>query len=100
MPKALPKVQPIKAPKLQQHENRRFYWKGYHGTRWRKARKGYLQKHPECVKCKEQGRSVPAVVVDHIDPIDEAGLVDPWNTDNWQGLCRSHDAQKRGATGH
>ena len=47
--------------------------RGYNRA-WQKARKAYLEAHPLCVKCLEEGRYVRATVVDHIVP--HRG--DPW----------------------
>jgi hypothetical protein len=41
--------------------------RGY-GSRWQKARLTFLADNPLCVKCREAGRYVEAVVVDHIVP--------------------------------
>lgn len=62
--------------------------RGY-GVRWRRARKAYLQQNPLCVVCRQQGRTVEATVVDHIEP--HRG--DPgkfWDVSNWQSLCKPH----------
>jgi len=63
--------------------------------RWRKARKAYLARHPLCVMCKENGRTTPATVVDHIVPHKrDPGLF--WDRENWQSLCkRHHDSWKQ-----
>lgn len=55
--------------------------RGY-GTRWDKARAGYLLKHPACAMCRK-----PATVVDHIIP--HRGDRDLfWDIkNNWQPLC-------------
>ena len=39
-----------------------------YGSRWDKARLRFLQQHPLCVMCEQQGRITPATVVDHIVP--------------------------------
>jgi len=59
--------------------------RGYDG-RWQSARLGYLRKHPLCACCEANGRTVPAVLVDHVVPHrgDKALF---WQRDNWQGLC-------------
>ena len=62
--------------------------RGY-GSRWNKARKRFLKKHPLCVECQREGRYVKATVVDHVKP--HRG--DPklfWDQDNWQPLCKHH----------
>lgn len=66
--------------------------RGY-GSRWQKARVGYLCSHPLCRACEAEGRVTAAVHVDHIVP--HKG--DPslfWDSDNWQPLCaRCHNAK-------
>ena len=66
--------------------------RGY-DSRWRKARKLFLKRHPLCEKCKEQGRFVKAEVVDHIVPHRGDGKLF-WDESNWQALCkRCHDSK-------
>ena len=68
--------------------------RGY-GSRWNRARKRYLEKHPLCVECMKEGRYVRATDVDHIIP--HRG--DPklfWDEGNWQALChRCHSVKTR-----
>jgi 5-methylcytosine-specific restriction protein A len=66
--------------------------RGYN-SRWRKARKTYLQRHPLCVHCEQEGLVVEATVIDHIIPHkgDQALF---WDTDNWQPLCKRHHDMK------
>ena len=66
--------------------------RGY-GSQWRKASKAFLQAHPLCVKCREEGKFVKATVVDHIIPHrGDPGLF--WDRSNWQPLCKKHHDQK------
>lgn len=62
--------------------------RGY-DSQWRKARKGYLRKHPVCVQCLEEGQVIEATIVDHIIPHkgDKALF---WDSSNWQPLCKRH----------
>ncbi|WP_368875625.1 HNH endonuclease signature motif containing protein, partial [Proteus penneri] len=39
-----------------------------YGGRWAKVRLVFLNEHPLCVMCQEQGRVTAATVVDHITP--------------------------------
>lgn len=57
--------------------------RGY-DSRWKQARRAFLDKHPHCVMCGQ-----PAAVVDHITPHkgDRALF---WNSRNWQSLCVHH----------
>ncbi len=66
--------------------------RGY-DTRWDKARKGYLIKHPLCVECVKEGRYTPATVVDHIKP-HRGNKQLFWDRDNWQSLCKQHHDKK------
>ena len=60
----------------------------YHTARWQRMRKIFLSQPQNlfCVRCKAQGRTTLAKVVDHIIPAEICG--DFWNTNNWQPLCR------------
>lgn len=62
--------------------------RGY-DRRWRKARAGFLTKHPLCVMCEAAGLLVEATVVDHIRPPRGARRLF-WDRKNWQGLCQPH----------
>ena len=66
--------------------------RGY-DSKWRRARKGYLAKHPLCVRCEAEGKLTPAAVVDHIEPHrgDKAKF---WDSRNWQPLCKPHHDSK------
>lgn len=69
--------------------------RGY-GYRWRKVRARYLNKHPLCVQCLNEGRYVQATVVDHVIP-HRGDLVLMWDESNYQALCKPcHDRK----TGH
>lgn len=68
--------------------------RGYN-ARWRRERKIYLSSNPLCVLHLSKGRTVPATVVDHIEPHkgdDELF----WDQDNWAALCQAcHNAHKQ-----
>ncbi|WP_395013568.1 HNH endonuclease [Robinsoniella peoriensis] len=64
--------------------------RGYN-SKWRKARTRYLKEHPLCVRCREYGKLVKAVVVDHVTP-HRGNEVLFWDESNWQALCKQcHD---------
>lgn len=69
--------------------------RGYDG-RWRRYRAVFLAdpKNALCVHCmKQDGRPVPATVVDHIVPHKgDAKLF--WDESNHQGLCKMHHDKK------
>lgn len=82
--------------------------RGY-DSRWRKARRIFLQRHPLCCMCEQVGRLTPATVVDHITPhklgdalqsgnpeaISKAQALF-WDQSNWQPLCKPcHDGDKQ-----
>lgn len=62
---------------------------------WQKARKIFLQHHPLCIMCTNEGRVTPATVVDHI--INHKGNEKLfWDIGNWQPLCKKHhDSDKQ-----
>jgi 5-methylcytosine-specific restriction protein A len=62
--------------------------RGY-DSKWRKARLGFLAKHPLCVHCTRDGGIGAATVVDHIKP-HKGDKVLFWERDNWQPLCKRH----------
>lgn len=84
--------------------------RGY-GSRWQRARAGWLAVHPLCAMCERAGRITAADVVDHIVPHRMAwalasGDADAiaaararfWDRDNWQSLCKAHhDSTKQAA---
>ena len=59
--------------------------RGYN-SKWQRLSKAYLRKHPMCVRCMQQGRYVPATVVDHIQP-HRGNPALMWDEFNWQALC-------------
>ncbi|MRV72551.1 HNH endonuclease [Duganella sp. FT92W] len=81
--------------------------RGYDNA-WAKARAAYLAKHPLCVTCCKEGRSVAATVVDHIRPHRLKQAIDSGNAatielarrlfwdsaNNWQSMCKPHHDQK------
>lgn len=79
-----------------------------YGSRWDKARLRFLQQHPLCVMCEQQGRITAATVVDHIKPHKLKDALNSgdskviakaqklfWDTKNWQGLCTSHHSSTK-----
>jgi 5-methylcytosine-specific restriction endonuclease McrA len=65
----------------------------YRTAAWRRLRRQVLQAEPLCRICKrDEGRAVPAVVVDHIVPVKQGGSF--WEIGNLQPLCnRCHEAK-------
>lgn len=67
--------------------------KWLYGRQWRKARRVFLQAHPLCVHCQQEGRVTAATEVDHITPHrgNEAIF---WDESRWQALCKMHHSRK------
>lgn len=66
------------------------YYQGkaiYKSARWARLRAAQLQIEPFCRMCASFGISTPATVVDHVKEISQG--IDPWDTSNFQSLCRS-----------
>lgn len=58
---------------------------------WRKIRNAYIQAHPLCEHCQENGRVTPAQEVDHIIPLERGGT----HTEaNLQALCKPCHSSK------
>ena len=67
----------------------------YDDPRWRKRRKGYLQRNPLCALCLEMDRLTPATIVDHVEP-HRGDPVKFWDERNWQSACKPcHDGAKQ-----
>ncbi|WP_153740920.1 HNH endonuclease [Marinobacter nauticus] len=66
--------------------------RGY-GYKWQKARERFLQSHPLCIKCHENGRVKAATDVDHIVP-HRGDMKLFWDDSNWQALCHSCHSEK------
>ena len=68
--------------------------RGY-GSRWQKARAGFLRSHPLCADHQKRGHIVEATVVDHIVP-HRGDYELFWSRGNWQSLCKTcHDSAKQ-----
>lgn len=90
-----------KAVRKEQDERRGTAAERGYDSRWAKARAGYLRKHPLCVNCKLNQRTVAANTVDHIiahrmkeaiDSGDEMRIAVAralfWDAENnWASLC-------------
>ena len=75
-------------------ESRSAGGRGY-GSKWNRARRRYLEKHPLCVECMKNGRYERATDVDHIVP-HRGDPVLFWDESNWQALChRCHSVKTR-----
>jgi hypothetical protein len=76
------------------------HWR-YNDADWKKRQRAFLARHPWCVLCLRQGKSVEATVVDHWPDsrreLLARGVTDPDTDDRLRPLCASHHA-KRGAS--
>ena len=69
--------------------------KGY-TYRWQKEREAYLIRNPLCENCLNKHDVIRAATeVDHIIP-HKGDMKLFWNTDNWNGLCKSCHSKKTG----
>lgn len=64
----------------------------YDTAQWQTARKAQIARCPCCVVCASQGRTTPATVTDHIQPVRLGG--DFWNSANHQSLCNQCHQRK------
>ena len=64
--------------------------RGY-DTRWNRARKMFLARHPLCAEHEKRDLRVASILVDHIVP-HRGDYRLFWDEDNWQALCGTcHD---------
>ena len=96
---------PLRRASAAEHDERRgsSRQRGY-DTRWEKVRRMHLAAEPLCRMCSQAGRVTPAVLVDHIQPINDGGAV--LDDGNLQSLCRrchdvktAEDVRRRGGNG-
>lgn len=74
----------------------------YQSKEWRVTRNHYISHHPLCEECLRNGKTTPAKVVDHIQPINPLNPYDtqngkygePLDDDNLQSLCEHDHAIK------
>lgn len=64
----------------------------YHTSRWTKESRAFRAVHPLCVMCEKKGLIAASEVVDHIVPYPVCS--DFWDVNNWQALCKKHNAEK------
>ena len=61
-----------------------------YGYRWRKLRTRFLNSHPFCEQCRQQGRYTLATEVHHVKPLADGGTNE---LSNLMSLCRSCHAK-------
>ncbi|MFT0532257.1 HNH endonuclease signature motif containing protein [Castellaniella hirudinis] len=69
-------------------DKRSAHERGYTAA-WRKARDRYLQDHPLCIYCQEDGRVEAATVVNHVIP-HQGDQKLFWDESNWAAVCKPH----------
>ncbi|MCM2472140.1 HNH endonuclease [Rhizobium sp. CG5] len=91
---------PAGAPSRKEQKQEADRWRGNaadrgYNHRWGKARLTHLARSPLCIGCDAEGLTVPATVVDHVDP--HHGDPDKfWDTSMWQSCCKwHHDSVKQ-----
>ena len=57
-----------------------------YGRAWKRIRDRYVQEHPFCERCFEEGRMTPVEDVHHIIPVKEGGT---HAKENLMSLCKS-----------
>ncbi len=62
--------------------------RGYN-HRWARAADGFRKRNPLCIGCLALGRSVAAVLVDHVEP-HQGDTKKFWDKSMWQPSCRWH----------
>ena len=83
----------LSGPKKGNKKRPNSYARGYN-NRWRKNRAFFLSQNPFCCHCEAREQLEPAIIVDHIVP-HRGDMQLFWDTDNWQGLCRTCDNRKK-----
>ena len=92
-------IERAKARQKRSDKNRPGARKRGYDSRWDKARIHWLRKHPLCVYCQKDGRTVAAKVIDHIVP-HRMDMKLFWDSENnWQSLCVSHHNAKSAKEG-
>lgn len=93
MAQGAPTVRPAALRRLANPNPRPTAHRRGYGRAWQRARIGFLQQHPLCTHCAQQGITRAATVVDHIQPHhSEAARF--WDSDNWQALCHRCHSRK------
>lgn len=67
--------------------------KRMYGRTWQRARELYLAEHPFCEHCQAEGKLVPSMELDHIEP-HRGDPVVFWRRGNWQALCKTCHSRK------
>jgi len=98
MPNSPKKIKRPWAPDRKPFQRGITNYKFYNSARWRKISRLFKEANPLCVKCMEEGRTVPSEFTDHVVRIQDGG--DKFAYSNLQALCAFHHNQKSGKEGH
>lgn len=85
----------LKAKRYEQDRRKSAAARGY-DRKWRKLRKAVLLTDVFCVRCKENGFLVPAVVGHHKDEFREVTDEARLDSDNVEALCRECHEREHG----
>jgi len=101
MPKRIQTFKPKSNIKTVGHRQRSEDQRFYANSRWRKFRKEFLEDYPLCVRCAEDGKTVPAAHVHHFiaRKIDPMMAFDRWNCMALCPSCHSRIEAKRKSEG-
>lgn len=85
---------PLPRSRLYRPDNRPTCRQRGYDRDWDKLRLAVMQDEPLCRRCNDDGRTVAADLVDHIQPIEDGG--ERLDRANLQPLCRQCHAVKTG----
>ena len=92
-----PNLQPCDLHAVEQKARHSRFYVGQqgvnYGTRWKKLRALFLQKHPVCVDCQAEGLTKLATEVDHEIP-HRGDYALFWDESNWRPRCKPHHSAK------
>lgn len=92
-PRLLAAKQNAEGPTVRVHDRRISARERGYTWEWEKARRAWLEKHPDCVHCLAERVVTAATVVDHIVP-HKGDMKLFWDSSNWQSLCGQHHNKK------
>lgn len=86
----MPTLTRRKEPRIEGRDPYRWLYKSY---QWQKFSSNYLKKNRLCKICLEEGRTVIALNVDHVQPLIHFHG-NPYDLSNLQPLCKSCHSKK------
>lgn len=96
----IPKKQKQRAyqPKKKKFQRKADNSKFYNGSRWRKKRKLYINRHPFCEVCQLQNKVSEGKFLDHVIRIESGGA--EYDDENLMIMCERHHNIKSGKEAH